>query len=60
MAGDLQQRGVRRRGPLVGGTMGEETVGRCIALPSVAAHFFPRMFEFFRRCLTASLPLSPS
>jgi acetyl esterase/lipase len=28
-----------------------DTPHGCIALPSVAAHFFPRLFDFFRRCL---------
>ena len=28
-----------------------ETPHGCIALPSVAAHFFPRLFDFFRECL---------
>ena len=28
-----------------------ETPHGCIALPSVAAHFFPRLFGFFRECL---------
>ena len=29
-----------------------------IALPSVAGHFFPRLFEFLRECLTAPVPAS--
>jgi acetyl esterase len=33
-----------------------ETPHGCIALPSVAGHFFPRLFEFFRACLEAPLP----
>jgi acetyl esterase len=28
-----------------------ETPHGCIALPSVAGHFFPRLFDFFRACL---------
>jgi len=28
-----------------------DTPHGCIALPSVAAHFFPRLFDFLRRCL---------
>lgn len=28
-----------------------DTPHGCIALPSVAAHFFPRLFDFFRVCL---------
>jgi acetyl esterase len=28
-----------------------DTPHGCIALPSVAAHFFPRLFEFLRHCL---------
>jgi acetyl esterase/lipase len=28
-----------------------DTPHGCIALPSVAAHFFPRLFEFLRNCL---------
>jgi acetyl esterase len=28
----------------------------CIALPSVAAHFFPRLFNFLRECMDAALP----
>jgi acetyl esterase/lipase len=28
-----------------------DTPHGCIALPSVAAHFFPRLFKFFRDCL---------
>jgi acetyl esterase len=30
-----------------------DTPHGCIALPSVAAHFFPRLFEFVRECLEA-------
>jgi acetyl esterase/lipase len=30
-----------------------ETPHACIALPSVAAHFFPRLFDFLRKCVTA-------
>jgi acetyl esterase len=34
-----------------------ETPHGCIALPSVAGHFFPRLFDFFRECLEpASMP----
>lgn len=32
-----------------------ETPHGCIALPSVAGHFFPRLFEFFDQCLAAPL-----
>jgi acetyl esterase/lipase len=32
-----------------------ETPHGCIALPSVAAHFFPRLFNFFRECLAAPI-----
>ena len=28
-----------------------ETPHGCIALPSVAGHFFPRLFDFFRECV---------
>ena len=35
-----------------------ETPHGCIALPSVAAHFFPRLFTFFRDCLTTPAPAS--
>ena len=28
-----------------------DTPHGCIALPSVAAHFFPRLFEFLGKCL---------
>ena len=31
-----------------------DTPHGCIALPSVAAHFFPRLFDFFGECLQAS------
>jgi acetyl esterase len=30
-----------------------ETPHACIALPSVAAHFFPRLFNFLRECIAA-------
>ena len=30
-----------------------ETPHGCVALPSVAKHFFPRLFEFFHACLGA-------
>ena len=30
-----------------------------IALPSVAGHFFPRLFEFFRGCLTTAGGAAP-
>jgi acetyl esterase len=34
-----------------------ETPHGCIALPSVAGHFFPRLFDFFRECVEpASMP----
>ena len=29
-----------------------DTPHGCIALPSVAAHFFPRLFDFFNKCLS--------
>jgi acetyl esterase/lipase len=35
-----------------------ETPHGCIALPSVAGHFFPRLFDFFRECLLNRLPVS--
>jgi acetyl esterase len=35
-----------------------ETPHGCIALPSVAAHFFPRLFDFLRSCLEAPRPVS--
>jgi acetyl esterase len=35
-----------------------ETPHGCIALPSVAGHFFPRLFDFLRDCLEARLPVS--
>jgi acetyl esterase len=35
-----------------------ETPHGCIALPSVAGHFFPRLFDFFRGCLGARLPVT--
>ena len=31
-----------------------ETPHGCIALPTVAGHFFPRLFDFFRECLEAA------
>ncbi len=37
-----------------------ETPHACIALPSVGAHFFPRLFDFFADCLEAPLRVSPS
>jgi len=36
-----------------------ETPHGCIALPSVAAHFFPRLFDFFRGCLQTPPRVSP-
>jgi acetyl esterase/lipase len=33
-----------------------ETPHGCIALPSVGAHFFPRLFQFFRACLEEAVP----
>jgi acetyl esterase/lipase len=35
-----------------------DTPHGCIALPSVASHFFPRLFDFFRECLRTPLPAS--
>ncbi len=35
-----------------------ETPHGCIALPSVAGHFFPRLFDFFRECLETRLPVN--
>lgn len=35
-----------------------DTPHGCIALPSVAGHFFPRLFDFFRECLETRLPVS--
>ena len=35
-----------------------ETPHGCIALPSVAGHFFPRLFGFVRECLETRLPVS--
>lgn len=35
-----------------------ETPHGCIALPSVASHFFPRLFDFFGECLRTPLPAS--
>jgi acetyl esterase len=35
-----------------------ETPHGCIALPSVAGHFFPRLFDFLRECLEARLSIS--
>jgi acetyl esterase len=35
-----------------------ETPHGCIALPSVAGHFFPRLFNFFRACLDTRVPVS--
>jgi acetyl esterase len=37
-----------------------DTPHGCIALPSVATHFFPRLFDFFRTCLEASAVSTPS
>ena len=37
-----------------------DTPHGCIALPSVARHFFPRLFDFFRECLETRLPVSRS
>jgi acetyl esterase len=34
-----------------------ETPHGCIALPSVAGHFFPRLFDFFRESLETQLPV---
>jgi len=34
-----------------------ETPHGCVALPSVAGHFFPRLFDFFRACLGIRLPV---
>jgi acetyl esterase/lipase len=36
-----------------------DTPHGCIALPSVASHFFPRLFDFVRGCLETPLPVSP-
>ncbi len=36
-----------------------ETPHGCIALPSVATHFFPRLFNFFRECLETPIPARP-
>ena len=36
-----------------------ETPHGCIALPSVATHFFPRLFNFFRVCLETPIPARP-
>jgi acetyl esterase/lipase len=33
-----------------------ETPHGCIALPSVAAHYFPRLFDFLRECLHHPIP----
>jgi acetyl esterase/lipase len=33
-----------------------ETPHGCVALPSVARHFFPRLFDFFNACLGERLP----
>jgi acetyl esterase/lipase len=35
-----------------------DTPHGCIALPSVAAHFFPRLFDFFRQCLQTQRAVS--
>ena len=35
-----------------------ETPHGCIALPSVAGHFFPRLFDFLRECLETRLTVS--
>jgi acetyl esterase len=37
-----------------------DTPHGCIALPSVAAHFFPRLFAFYDECLAASASVSPT
>jgi acetyl esterase/lipase len=37
-----------------------ETPHGCIALPSVAGHFFPRLFDFFGECLETRLPVTQS
>jgi hypothetical protein len=34
-----------------------DTPHGCIALPSVAGHFFPRLFDFFRECLETRVPV---
>jgi acetyl esterase len=34
-----------------------DTPHGCIALPSVAGHFFPRLFDFFRECLETLRPV---
>ncbi|HEY5172932.1 MAG TPA: alpha/beta hydrolase [Acidimicrobiia bacterium] len=34
-----------------------ETPHGCIGLPSVAGHFFPRLFAFFRECVGTRLPV---
>jgi acetyl esterase len=36
-----------------------DTPHGCIALPSVAVHFFPRLFDFFHECLHTPIPVSP-
>jgi acetyl esterase/lipase len=36
-----------------------ETPHGCIALPSVAAHYFPRLFDFLRECLHNRIPAAP-
>jgi acetyl esterase/lipase len=36
-----------------------ETPHGCIALPSVAAHYFPRLFDFLRECLHNPIPAAP-
>ena len=56
------QRPSARRHPLHGGALGgrgqpepaarvPETPHGCIALPTVAGHYFPRLFDFFRECV---------
>jgi acetyl esterase/lipase len=35
-----------------------DTPHGCIGLPSVAAHYFPRLFAFFRECVETHLPVA--
>jgi acetyl esterase/lipase len=35
-----------------------DTPHGCIALPSVAAHFFPRLFHFIGDCLNSAVPVT--
>jgi acetyl esterase/lipase len=37
-----------------------ETPHANIALPSVAGHFFPRLFDFYRACLDVPVPHQPA